>query len=167
MRPAAVGNPHRRLLTYYGIARLLPPPPCEIEHLAEQPAARSVSHLIQEGADARVVRVWKLSLTRAVRIMGTHDLPQDDVHAHAHEQRDSKGHALASSEDGSYSFCSRCFVLRRSRDRKNGSRHDPVRFLTEVPEAYMKNSCRMDTVTQSSPRDEMEGHSVEAITTLR
>ena len=48
--------------------------------------------------------------------MGMHDLTENLVHVR--QDVDMKGHVFATSEDGSYVFCSRCFTSRKSRDRK-------------------------------------------------
>ena len=94
---------------------LSPPVPTEIEHFHALPAYRSVAHLLVEGADARDIQAWKVSMTRAVKII----CMKEFVPEHVRERvvRDHKGHSLATSEDGSYVFCAKCYISRKSRDR--------------------------------------------------
>ena len=110
------GNPSQTFAHLLWGCPLTPPPSPEIQHLADLPSAQSVAHLLPEGSDARDILIWKTSLTRAVRIMGMHDLTENLVHVR--QDVDMKGHVFATSEDGSYVFCSRCFISRKSRDRK-------------------------------------------------
>ena len=74
------------------------------------------AHLLDGGADARQIKIWKVSLTRAVAIMNMHDLHEE--RANRRQPPDLKGHVLATSLEGDYCFCSRCFVTSKSRDRK-------------------------------------------------
>ena len=61
---------------------------------------------------------WKRSLTRAVSIMRLRVLGEEQWHRDVELRRDLRGHAIASSEDGSHSFSSKCFIALRARDRK-------------------------------------------------
>ena len=94
-----------------------PPVSPKIEHFHTLPAYRFVAHLLVEGADAKDIQTWQVSMTRAVKII----CMKEFVPEHVRERvvRDHKvGHSLATSEDGSYVFCAKCYISRKSRDRQ-------------------------------------------------
>ena len=94
---------------------LVPPPPVHLEYRRHLPPSQSVTHLLPQCADMQEVGLWKESCLRAIKIVASPiasaPLPQP-------EPPDLKGHSLGVSHDGAYSFCRKCFVTRRSRDRK-------------------------------------------------
>ena len=92
---------------------LVPPAP-DLEYRRHLPASQSVSHTLPPSADLREVVLWRRSCKRAVDILTK--VPQQE----GGEERDVdlEGHVLGVSENGQYTFCKRCFISRRSRDKK-------------------------------------------------
>ena len=92
------------------------PCPDYLKYRSELPPAYPVAHLLKWGADPCEVRHWTNSLFRAIRIvrdLATPSAPKSSKHRdHDH------GHVLAVTEDGRYCYCAKCYVTRKSRDRR-------------------------------------------------
>ena len=70
------GSPSQTFEQLLWHCHLVPPPAHEFEHVRDLPTWQSTAHLLPEGADSRDISIWKLSLTRAVKIMGMQKLSQ-------------------------------------------------------------------------------------------
>ena len=93
------------------------PPEPSLRFYHALPHAQSVSHLLPKGTSAKDVTLWKMSCQRAIRIVKTMTgNARTDTHGHMRKDKDDQGHAVATTGDGSYVCCMRCYISRRARD---------------------------------------------------
>ena len=90
------------------------PPPMDIEFRKRLKPAQAVAHLLPASADNHEIYLWRKSCLRAAQVLSKP--PEGPPHGEV--DVDLKGHMLACSEDEEYTFCKKCFISRKSRDRK-------------------------------------------------
>ena len=135
-----------------------PPPPPAIAYLAAYPPHRSVAHILPQGADNRDIEHWKASCMRAINILCS-DTRLERVRLSREGGRDMKGHLVANTEGGLYTYCMRCFISRRSRDAAwiflkpcSYPGRDPLPEGGEVEQKGHRCVMQMDTWKQSAQR---------------
>ena len=91
------------------------PPSDDILYRRDLPPSQAVAHILPLGVDSREVSLWRKSCIRAITIVSRRDVhgTGDPGRAHTRERR---GHDVAVTEDGAYTYCQKCFISRRSRD---------------------------------------------------
>ena len=95
---------------------LVAPPSLDIAYRKDIPPAQSVAHILPLSADSREVVLWKTSCLRAIQIVSRREWGVSVEPGSARAHRDQKGHSVAVTSNGSYTYCMKCFISRRSRD---------------------------------------------------
>ena len=91
------------------------PPPVDIAYRKDLPPSQAVAHILPRGVDSREVTLWRKSCLRAIMIVSRREVSGDRRPEREH-MRERKGHDVAVTEDGAYTYCQKCFISRRSRD---------------------------------------------------
>ena len=94
---------------------LVPPPPINIGYRRHLPSSQSVSHILPERAGLAEVRLWRQSCLRALDVLSN---PLEAEPRFREDPQEARGHILATSEEGTYVFCRKCYIARRMRDCK-------------------------------------------------
>ena len=100
---------------------LSPPIPDCLAYRATLAPSQSIAHILPVGSSSRDEEYWRQSCKRAVAIVNGQSQRERAGRTSdegSHEVRDTKGHQVATTVDGLYVYCVKCFIARCSRDAK-------------------------------------------------
>ena len=81
------------------------------------PHSLSVSHLLPKGQSNRDVTLWRLSCRRAIRVVkALTGAQRSQPQGYVRKDRNDNGDSVMATADGTYVYCTRCYITRRARD---------------------------------------------------
>ena len=115
MRCAIVGEGIQDLEHLLWGCPLVDPPPADICFRKDLPTSQAVAHILPKGSSSADITLWKKSCKRAIMIVSRRAYGDGRIVTEK-KPRDTKGHEVAVTEDGAYTYCLKCHISRRSRD---------------------------------------------------
>ena len=95
----------------------LPLVPPELTQIARSSPSLSVALLLPDPSPPELVDAWKKACARARHLLSLLSVQENAAKRARRIQHDPKGHMVITDASGRYSYCCRCFISRRIRDR--------------------------------------------------